>query len=59
MDGKGIGRKVIDKMQQTYATELGKKDLAYDGEKTLFTIGSLPQINNVFTVVLDDMPIKR
>ncbi|KAI0520070.1 hypothetical protein KFK09_007535 [Dendrobium nobile] len=59
VDGKGIGRKVIDKMQQTYDTELGKKGLAYDGEKTLFTIGPLPQIKNEFTVILDDMPSKR
>ncbi|XP_020583523.1 protein argonaute 4B-like [Phalaenopsis equestris] len=59
VDGKGIGRKVIDKMQQTYDTELGKKGLVYDGEKTLFTIGPLPQINNEFTVILDDMPSKR
>lgn len=59
VDGKGIGRKVIDKMQQTYGSELGKKGLAYDGEKTLFTIGSLPQVNNEFTVILDDMTSKR
>lgn len=59
VDGKGIGRKVIDKMKQTYDAELGKKGLAYDGEKTLFTIGPLPQVNNEFTVILDDMPSKR
>ncbi|PKA57956.1 Protein argonaute 4B [Apostasia shenzhenica] len=59
VEGKGIGRKVIDKMQQTYDTELGKKGLAYDGEKTLFTIGPLPQVNNEFLVILDDMPSKR
>ncbi|GJN06292.1 hypothetical protein PR202_ga24007 [Eleusine coracana subsp. coracana] len=55
VDGKGVGRKVIDKLQQTYAAELANKDFAYDGEKSLFTIGALPQINNEFTVVLEDV----
>ncbi|KAJ1264418.1 hypothetical protein BS78_09G261800 [Paspalum vaginatum] len=55
VDRKGIGRKVIDKLQQTYQAELSNKDFAYDGEKSLFTIGALPQINNEFTVVLEDM----
>lgn len=58
-EGKGIGRKVIDKMQQTYGAELGGKRLAYDGEKTLFTIGELPQRKNEFVVVLDDLSSKR
>ncbi|KAJ6828680.1 protein argonaute 4B-like [Iris pallida] len=55
VDGKGIGRKVIDKLHKTYGTELGNKDFAYDGEKSLFTIGALPQVNNEFTVVLEDI----
>ncbi|KAJ6846013.1 protein argonaute 4B-like [Iris pallida] len=55
VDGKGIGRKVIDKLHQTYDAELGNKDFAYDGEKSLFTIGALPQVNNEFTVVLEDI----
>uniref|UniRef100_A0A0D9UZK6 Piwi domain-containing protein n=1 Tax=Leersia perrieri TaxID=77586 RepID=A0A0D9UZK6_9ORYZ len=55
VDGKGIGRRVIDKLQQTYASELANKDFAYDGEKSLFTIGALPQRNNEFTVVLEDI----
>ncbi|OEL24890.1 Protein argonaute 4B, partial [Dichanthelium oligosanthes] len=54
VDGKGIGRKVIDKLQQTYHSELSNKDFAYDGEKSLFTIGALPQKNNEFTVVMED-----
>ena len=52
--GKGAGRNVIEKLQQTYATELANKDFAYDGEKSLFTIGALPQINNEFTIVVED-----
>ena len=54
VEGKGIGRKVIDKLQQTYRAELSNKDFAYDGEKSLFTVGGLPQKNNEFTVVLED-----
>ncbi|KAJ4787293.1 Argonaute family protein [Rhynchospora pubera] len=59
VDGKGIGRKVIDKMKQTYDSELGNKDFAYDGEKTLFTLGPLPQNKNEFVVVLEDLPSGR
>ncbi|KAM0919337.1 hypothetical protein ACQ4PT_008258 [Festuca glaucescens] len=55
VDGKGVGRKVIDKLQHTYRAELLDKDFAYDGEKSLFTIGALPQVNNEFTVVLEDI----
>jgi eukaryotic translation initiation factor 2C len=55
VDRKGAGRSVIEKLKQTYATELANKDFAYDGEKSLFTIGALPQINNEFTVVVEDI----
>ena len=52
VDGKGIGRKVIDKMLQTYSSELAGKDFAYDGEKCLFTVGPLPQNNFEFIVIM-------
>ncbi|XP_059312360.1 protein argonaute 4A-like [Lycium ferocissimum] len=52
---KGIGRKILDKVQQTYAMELADKDFAYDGEKSLFTIGALPGNKFEFTVVLEDI----
>ena len=42
VDEKVLGRKVIDKLQQTYHSELSNKDFAYDGEKNLFTVGALP-----------------
>ncbi|KAJ6989099.1 protein argonaute 4A-like [Populus alba x Populus x berolinensis] len=58
-DGRGIGRKVMDKVQETYDTELEGKQLAYDGEKTLFTIGSLPHNKLEFTVVLEDVSLTR
>ncbi|CAM0907115.1 unnamed protein product [Alopecurus aequalis] len=53
--GKGVGRKVIDKLQQTYRAELSNKEFAYDGETSLFTVGALPQVTNEFTVVLEDI----
>nr|CAD1829069.1 unnamed protein product [Ananas comosus var. bracteatus] len=59
VDGKGVGRRVIDKLRQTYDSELGNKDFAYDGEKSLFTLGSLPHVNNEFTVVLEDISSGR
>jgi eukaryotic translation initiation factor 2C len=55
VDRKGSGRKVMEKLQQTYAAELANKDFAYDGEKRLFTIGTLPQVKNEFTVVVEDV----
>nr|CAB3476885.1 unnamed protein product [Digitaria exilis] len=54
VDLKGAGRSVIEKLQQTYATEMANKDFAYDGEKSLFTIGALPLVKNEFTVVVED-----
>ncbi|XP_077241476.1 protein argonaute 4B-like [Tasmannia lanceolata] len=59
IDGKGIGRRVIDRVHQTYDTELDGKEFAYDGEKSLFTIGALPQNNFEFTVVLEDTSSNR
>ncbi|KAF6151925.1 hypothetical protein GIB67_010499 [Kingdonia uniflora] len=59
VDGKGIGRKVIDCVYQTYHTELGGSNFAFDGEKSLFTLGALPQNKHEFTVVLDDITSNR
>ncbi|KAF8403535.1 hypothetical protein HHK36_011639 [Tetracentron sinense] len=59
VDGKGVGRKVIDRVHDTYDTELDGKDLAYDGEKSLFTLGPLPQNKLEFTVVLEDITSNR
>ncbi|KAH7859832.1 hypothetical protein Vadar_005992 [Vaccinium darrowii] len=54
-DGKGVGRKVIDTVHETYDTELAGKDFAYDGEKSLFTLGPLPRNKLEFRVVLEDV----
>jgi len=59
VDVKGIGRKVIDKVRETYERELAGKELAYDGEKSLFTLGSLPYNKFEFTVVLEEQRSER
>lgn len=59
VDAKGIGRKLIDKVHETYGSDLAGKDFAYDGEKSLFTIGSLPRNKMEFTVLLDSFSSKR
>ncbi|KAL2230587.1 UNVERIFIED_CONTAM: Protein argonaute 4A [Sesamum indicum] len=58
-DAKGIGRKVLDKVHDTYASELAGKRFAYDGEKSLFTVGPLPQNKLEFTVVLEEISSNR
>lgn len=59
VDGKGIGRKVLDKVKETYSMELEHKEFAYDGEKSLFTVGQLPHKKLDFMVVLDDISSSR
>ncbi|KDP30816.1 hypothetical protein JCGZ_13759 [Jatropha curcas] len=54
VEGKGIGRKLIDRLYQTYSSELGGKMFAYDGEKSLYTVGPLPQNKFEFTVLLEE-----
>jgi eukaryotic translation initiation factor 2C len=55
VDRKDAGRKVIDKLWETYASNLPNMNcFAYDGEKSLFTIGALQNRDNVFTVVVED-----
>uniref|UniRef100_A0A0A8Y8Y0 AGO914 n=1 Tax=Arundo donax TaxID=35708 RepID=A0A0A8Y8Y0_ARUDO len=38
---KGVGRKVVDKLLEIYASDLANMKFAYDGEKSLITIGAL------------------
>ncbi|KAF8008162.1 hypothetical protein BT93_K1987 [Corymbia citriodora subsp. variegata] len=59
VEGKGIGRKLIDKLYETYSSELVGKKFAYDGERTLYTVGPLPQPKLEFAVVLEDSFAKR
>ncbi|XP_042514453.1 protein argonaute 4A-like [Macadamia integrifolia] len=58
-EGKGTGRRVMDRVHDTYESELAGKEFAYDGEKSLFTVGALPANKLEFTVVLQDMPSNR
>nr|XP_010943243.1 protein argonaute 16 [Elaeis guineensis]XP_029116515.1 protein argonaute 16 [Elaeis guineensis] len=59
VEAKGMGRKIMDKLYQTYSSELAGKEFAYDGEKSLFTVGPLPQNNFEFTVVLEESSLRR
>ncbi|CAD5332317.1 unnamed protein product [Arabidopsis thaliana] len=59
VEAKGIGRKILDKVQETYQSDLGAKYFAYDGEKTLFTVGALPSNKLDFSVVLEEIPSSR
>lgn len=54
VDAKGVGRTVLDKVFKTYEVELASERFAYDGEKNLFTVGSLPQNKHEFTVIIED-----
>ncbi|CAA7061156.1 unnamed protein product [Microthlaspi erraticum] len=59
VEAKGIGRKILDRVQETYKSELGSKYFAYDGEKTLFTVGALPSNKLDFSVVLEEAVSSR
>ncbi|XP_061342439.1 protein argonaute 16 [Gastrolobium bilobum] len=54
IESKGIGRKLIDKLYQTYSSELGGKRYAYDGDRTLYTVGPLPSNKFEFEVLLEE-----
>ncbi|GKV08262.1 hypothetical protein SLEP1_g19919 [Rubroshorea leprosula] len=59
VDGKGVGRKVMEKVHETYGSEFGGKNFAYDGEKSLFTVGALPSNKVEYNVVLEDISSNR
>lgn len=59
VEGKGIGRKIINRLCQTYASDLDGNRIAYDGEKTLYTVRQLAQKIMEFTVVLEETCAKR
>lgn len=59
VDSKVIGRKVTDKLYETYSSELAGKRFAYDGEKSVYTVGPLPQNNFEFTVILEESVAMR
>ncbi|KAK4784213.1 hypothetical protein SAY86_018581 [Trapa natans] len=53
--GKRICRKIIDKLYKIYHSDLGDRRFAYDGERTLYTVGPLPQEKLNFTVELEEV----
>lgn len=59
VEQKGVGRKILDKVHQTYHSDLDGKEFAYDGEKTLFTYGALPSNKMDFSVVLEEVSATR
>lgn len=54
IENKVLGRKILEKLYQTYSSELSCKRFAYDGEKGLYTVGPLPKNKTDFMVVLED-----
>lgn len=54
VESKGIRRKLINRLHQTYSSELGGKSFAYDGERTLYTVGPLPDNKFEFNVFLEE-----
>ncbi|GJX00391.1 protein argonaute 16 [Tanacetum coccineum] len=54
IENKVLGRKILEKLYQTYSSELSGKRFAYDGEKGPYTIGPLPKNKTEFMVVLED-----
>nr|AXY97429.1 Argonaute family protein [Populus tomentosa] len=56
VDGKGVGRKVIDRVHETYPPNVVPVKA---GEKSLFTVGPLPRNKLEFTVVLEDVVSNR
>lgn len=49
----------MEKVHETYGSELGGKNFAYDGEKSLFTVGALPSNKVDYDVVLEDISSNR
>lgn len=58
-ESKSFGRRLLDRLYQTYSSELAGKKFAYDGEKSLYTVGPLPQNKFEFTVILEESRAKR
>ncbi|XP_019159475.1 PREDICTED: protein argonaute 16 [Ipomoea nil] len=59
VNSRGIGRKIMDKLYQTYSSEFSGKRFAFDGEKCLYAVGPLPQNNMKYTVVLEESIAKH
>ncbi|VFQ91173.1 unnamed protein product [Cuscuta campestris] len=54
VNARCIGRKVINKLYQTHSSEFSGKRFAYDGDKSLYTVGPLPQNTMAYTVIVEE-----
>ncbi|GLT94085.1 hypothetical protein SLE2022_118450 [Rubroshorea leprosula] len=54
IEGKGIGRKLVDTLYETFTSDFSGKRFAYDGERSLYTVGPLPQIKQEYPLVLEE-----
>ncbi|KAL7138848.1 hypothetical protein ABFS83_09G009600 [Erythranthe nasuta] len=62
-DGREVTRKnlkmaLVDKLSEVYKSELAGKSLVYDGDRSLFALGPLPQNNLEFSIVLNPVLAK-
>ncbi|KAI3454374.1 hypothetical protein Pfo_011037 [Paulownia fortunei] len=55
---RAIKMAVIEKLCELYESELAGKTLVYDGVRSIFTPGPLPQNNLEFSVVLNSVSVK-
>lgn len=54
VEGKRIGRKLVDMLSETFASDFAGKCFAYDGESSLYTLGPLPYIKQEYPLVLEE-----
>nr|GEW60111.1 protein argonaute 4A-like [Tanacetum cinerariifolium] len=59
VEPKGVGRKALDMAYKTYDSEMGGKGFAYDGGKTMFTVGPLPMKKSEFSVIIENLSSNR
>ncbi|MFS8009292.1 putative protein argonaute [Helianthus anomalus] len=59
VEAKGVGRRVLEMVYKLYKSEMGGKGFAYDGEKTLYTVGPLPGTTLEFPVLLENLSSNR
>ncbi|GKB96912.1 argonaute 4A-like protein [Tanacetum coccineum] len=59
VEAKGVGRRVLDRVHNFYNSEFEGKGFAYDGEKTLFTVGPLHKKILEFPVVMENLSSNR
>uniref|UniRef100_A0A7N0RIH9 Argonaute 4 n=1 Tax=Kalanchoe fedtschenkoi TaxID=63787 RepID=A0A7N0RIH9_KALFE len=56
---KELARRIFHEMYQTYSLELKQKEMAYDGDTSLYTVGPLSQNSYEFVVFLEETTARR